>query len=122
MDLSVLASLAVEIVIKAINTATDGALEKVGADLLDFLKTRFQDRLQIEEAREEPKILEAAILSEAKSDKTFRKDLERLVTQYQHIQKTSNVSQNTESGVNLNVDSNTGTVIGQQIRQQQFFR
>lgn len=121
MDLSVLALQAVNIALYAIDKATGGALEKAGADVLDFLKTRFQGRLQIEKAKEEPKLLEAAIVSEAESDKRFQEDLEKLVTQYQQIQNTSNVSQTTESGVNLNVNNNPGTVIGQQIGQQ-FFR
>jgi hypothetical protein len=121
MDLSVLALQAVNIALYAIDKATGGALEKAGADVLDFLKARFQGRLQIERAKEEPKLLEAAIVSEAESDKRFQEDLERLVTRYQQIHNTSNVSQTTESGVNLNVNSNPGTVIGQQIGQQ-FFR
>ncbi|MDZ7960707.1 MAG: hypothetical protein RMY34_22970 [Aulosira sp. DedQUE10] len=95
-----------------------GALEKAGADVRDFLIQRFQGKLEIRES--EPKLLEAAIVSEAEWDNKFQEDLERLVNQYQQIQNTS-VSQSTESGVNLNVSSNTGTVIGQQIGKQ-FFR
>lgn len=121
MDLSVLALEAVKIAIYVLDKATGGALDKAGADVFDFLKARFQGRLSLEMAKEEPKILEAAILSEAQSDNSFHKDLERLVTQYHHIQTTSNVSQNTHSGVNINVDNNPGRVIGQQIGQQ-FFR
>ncbi|MEH1889185.1 MAG: hypothetical protein V7K92_06855 [Nostoc sp.] len=120
MDLSVLALQAVNIVLYALDKATGGALEKAGADVLDFLKARFQGRFQLEKAKQEPKLLEAALVSEAESDKTFQEDLERLVTQYQQIQNTSNVSQNTQSGVNLNVNNNPGTVIGQQIGQQLF--
>jgi hypothetical protein len=80
---------------------------------------RFQGKLQIEKS--EPKLLEAAILSEAEWDRKFQEDLERLVAHYQQIQNSSNVSQSTESGVNINVDKNSGTVVGQQIGQQ-FFR
>lgn len=121
MDLSVLALQAVNIAIYALDKATGGALDKAGADVFDFLKARFQGRLQLEMAKEEPKLLEAAILSEAEFDKRFHEDLERLITQYQQIQTTSNVSQNTKSGVNIKVDNNPGRVIGQQIGQQ-FFR
>jgi hypothetical protein len=121
MDLSVLALQVVNIVIYVLDKATGGALEKAGADVLEFLKARFQGRLQLERAKEEPKLLEAAIVSEAESDKGFQEDLEKLVTKYQQIQNISNVSQTTQSGVNLNVNNNPGTVIGQQI-DKQFFR
>ncbi len=121
MDLSVLALQAVNIVLYLLDKSTGGALEKAGADVFEFLKARFQGRLRLERAKEEPKLLEAAIVSEAESDKRFQEDLERLVTQYQQTQNISNVSQTTQSGVNLNVNHNPGTVIGQQI-DKQFFR
>ena len=119
MELSVLALQAVNIALYAIDKVSGGALEKAGADVLGFLAKRFQGKLQIEKS--EPKLLEAAILSEAEWDRKFQEDLERLVTHYQQVQNSSNVSQSTESGVNINVDKNSGTVVGQQIGQQ-FFR
>jgi 2Fe-2S type ferredoxin len=117
MDLSVLAAQAVTIVLYTLDKATGGALERAGSDVLDFLKARFQGRVQLDKARREHKLLETVILDEARLDGQFKEDLERLVTQFQQIQSvqnTSNVTQNTQSGVNLNVNSNTGTVIGQQ--------
>jgi hypothetical protein len=119
MELSVLVSQAVNIALWAIDKASDGALGKAGADVLGFLTKRFQGKLQIEKS--EPKLLEAAILSEAEWDRKFQEDLERLVTRYQQVQNSSHVSQSTESGVNINVDKNSGTVVGQKIGQQ-FFR
>lgn len=119
MELSILALQAVNIALWAIDKASGGALEKAGADVVSLLTQRFQGKLQIQGS--EAKRLEAAILSEAEWDKNFQYELEKLVTQYQQIQNNSNVSQNTESGVNVNVGSNPGTVIGQQIGQQ-FFR
>lgn len=122
MELSVLALQATNIVLSILNKATDGAIEKAGADLFDFLRGRFQGRFRLEEAKSEPKILEAAIVSEAESDRRFQEDLEKLVARYQKTQNIS-VSQSTESGVNLSVNDNSGTVIGQQIDQRrQFFR
>ncbi|MBD2035994.1 hypothetical protein H6F76_13295 [Leptolyngbya sp. FACHB-321] len=118
MELSVLALQAANIALWAIDKVSGGALEKAGADVLEFLTKSFQGRLQIRGAK--PELLEAAILSEAEWDREFQKDLEKLVNQYQQVQNNS-VSQNTESGVNINVASNPGTVIGQQIGQQ-FFR
>ena len=111
MELSALALQAVSIAFYAINQVSDGALEKAGADILDFLAKRFQGKLQIEKS--EPKLLEAAILSEAQVDIKFQEDLERLVNYYQQVQNYSRVSQNTESGVNINVDRNSGTVVEQ---------
>lgn len=121
MDLTFLAVQAVNITFYVLDKATGGALEKAGADVVEFLKARFQGRLNLEEARGEPKLLQAAILSEAQLDKRFQEDLEKLITQFQQVQNTSNVSQNTKSGVNQNVSNNSGTVVGQQIGQQ-FFR
>ncbi|MGG6238893.1 hypothetical protein ACQ4N7_09645 [Nodosilinea sp. AN01ver1] len=119
MESSVLALQAVNIALWAIDKVSGGALEKAGADVLSFLAGRFQGKLQIEKS--EPKLLEAAILSEAEWDSNFKEDLERLVTNYQQIQNSFRVSQSTESGVNINVDNNSGKVVGQQIGQQ-FFR
>ncbi|MDJ0696450.1 MAG: hypothetical protein QNJ49_22680 [Mastigocoleus sp. MO_167.B18] len=122
MELSVLALQAVNIALWAVDKAAGGALEKAGTDVLDFLTNRFQGKLQIRES--ERKLLEAAILSQAEWDNKFQEDLERLVNNYQQLQNTT-VSQNTQSGVNLNVNNNnSGTVIGQQNigQQQQFFR
>lgn len=104
-----------------LDKATGGALEKAGVDVMEFLKARFRGRLNLEQAREESKLLEAAIVSEAQQDVKFREDLEKLITEFQQVQNISNVSQNTQSGVNVNVNSNPGTVIGQKI-DQQFFR
>jgi hypothetical protein len=118
-SLSVLALQAVNIALFTIDTVSGGALEKAGADILEFLQKRFQGRLRVDKS--ESKLLEAAILSEAELDKKFQEDLERLVTQYQQIQSRSYVSQATESGVNVSVDKNSGTVVGQQI-EQKFFR
>ncbi len=111
MELSVLALQAVNIALYAIDKVSGGALEKAGADVLGFLSKRFQDKLQIEKSQS--KLLEAAILSEAEWDKKFQEDLEMLVTHYQQVKNTSKVSQNTESGVNINVDKNSGTVVEQ---------
>ncbi|MDP5337032.1 MAG: hypothetical protein NWQ28_00460 [Nodularia sp. (in: cyanobacteria)] len=112
MELSVLALQATNIAFWAIDKASGGALEKAGADVLEFLTKRFQGKLQIRESK--PELLEAAILSEAEWDKKFQDNLEKLVNQYQQRENFS-VSQSAESGVNINVGSNPGTVIGQQI-------
>ena len=120
MDLSFLAVQAVNATLYVLDKATGGALEKAGVDVVEFLKARFRGRLNLEEAREDPKLLEAAIVSEAQQDAKFQEDLEKLITQFQQVQNTSNVSQSTQSGVNVNVNSNPGTVIGQKI--DQFFR
>jgi hypothetical protein len=113
MELSVLAFEAGKIALHVIDKVSDGALGKAGSDVLDFLSKKLQGKLKIEKSQ--PKLLEAAILSEAKQDKDFREELERLVAHYQQIQNISNVSQSTTSGVNVNLGSNSGTFVGQQI-------
>lgn len=111
MELSALVLQAINIALYSIDKVSGGALEKAGADVLGFLVKRFQGKLQI--GKSELKLLEATILSEAEQDRKFREDLERLVTHYQQIQNSSHVSQNTKSGVNINVDKNSGTVVEQ---------
>ncbi|NEO32175.1 MAG: hypothetical protein F6K36_17425 [Symploca sp. SIO3C6] len=118
MELSILVSRGVNIALWAIDKVSGGALEKAGADVLGLLTKKLQGKLQIKGS--DRKLLEAAILSEAERDKKFQEDLEKLVNQYQQIQNTAHVSQSTESGVNVNVDNNSGQVIGQQIGQQIF--
>lgn len=117
MELSLLALQASKIALWAVDKVSGGALEKAGTDVLELLSKRFQGKLQIRESK--PELLEAAVLSEAEWDREFREDLEKLVNQYKKAQKSS-VSQNTDSGVNINVGDNSGTVIGQQIGQQLF--
>jgi hypothetical protein len=119
MELSILAVKAASIAMYTIDKVSGGALEKAGSDVLIFLAKRFQGKLQV--GQSDPKLLEAAILSEAELDGKFQQDLEKLVTHYQQIQTTSTVSQTTESGVNMNVGNNSGSVVGQQIKQN-FFR
>jgi hypothetical protein len=55
MELSFLAFQAVKIAFESIDKASGGALEKAGANILDFLMKRFQDKLQINGS--EPKLL-----------------------------------------------------------------
>ena len=117
MDLSALAAQAVTVVFYTFDKATGGALEKAGADILGFLKARFRGRVSFNKAERDRKFLESAIIDEARLDRQFEEDLKRLVTRFQQIQSVkniSNITQNTQSGVNLNVNSNMGTVIGQQ--------
>jgi hypothetical protein len=117
MDMPALAAQAVTIVLYTLDKATGGALEKAGADVLDFLKARFRGRVRLDKAKQDQRYLEAVIIDEARLDRQFKEDLERLVTQFRQIQSVQNFSnntQNTNTGVNLNVNSNTGTIIGQQ--------
>ncbi len=116
MELSLLALQAVKIALHATDKATGGALEKAGANVLDFLTKRFQDQLQVKKS--ESKLLEAAIVSKAESDQKFQEDLEKLVVHYHQVQSSNHVSQNTETGVNINVPNNSGNVVGQQIGSQ----
>jgi len=119
MELSILAAEASRIAFWAIDKASSGALGKAGADVLLFLKTKFQDKLQINQS--DPQILESVILNEAQLNSQFQEDLQRLVNYYHQIQNSPNISQHTESGVNINLGSNSGTFVGQQI-EQKFFR
>jgi hypothetical protein len=117
MELSVLALQAVNIALFATDKIAGGALEKIGAEILDLLRRRFHGRLTLEEAVREPKLLEAAIISESEHDKTFQRELEQLVSHYHQVQNSFNMS---GSGVQVNVTTNTGKVTGQEINN--FFR
>ncbi|MEM6256168.1 MAG: hypothetical protein AAF821_24910 [Cyanobacteria bacterium P01_D01_bin.156] len=118
MELSALSEQAVKIALWSLEKASGGALSKVGSEILNLLVKQFQGKLDIGESQ--PKVLEAEVVSEAEWNQEFRKELEKLVNQYQQIQNNSSVSQNTESGVNINAENNSGTVIGQQIDNRLF--
>jgi len=119
MLLSELATVTTGIALYVLDKTTGGALEEVGVQILRLLKAKFQGKPIIEKAKEDPKLLEAAIITEASRDSNFRNNLETLVVKFQKIQNTSaKVIQNTASGVNINSERNQGTVIGQ----QQYFR
>lgn len=121
MGPSLLAAQAVKIALYALDNVTGGALEKAGANILTFLTKRFQDRLQI--GKSESQLLEAAIISEASSDKEFQAELEKLVMNYSQIENSTQISQSTESGVNVNVQSNSGAInVGGQHVGTQIFR
>ena len=116
MELSLLAVEAARIAGYAANKVTGGTLSKAGANVLEYLSQRFKNRLSMSDT--EPKRLEAAIISEAESDSAFKTELEKLVVNYQQIQSSDSVTQNTDKGVNINAPNNAGTVVGQQIQSQ----
>lgn len=124
MELTVLALQAANIATWAIDKASGGALERAGADILDFLKNKFQNKLQI--GRTSPELIQAAILSKAKQDEQFKNELEDLVKQFHQIRGASVSNQATNSGVNVNFNNSSGVSVNQQIGNQQigtaFFR
>ncbi|PSR17930.1 hypothetical protein C8255_09960 [filamentous cyanobacterium CCP3] len=124
MELTVLALQAANIATWAIDKASGGALERAGADVLDFLKNKFQNKLQI--GSMSPELIQAAILSKAKQDEHFKNKLEGLVKQFNQIRSASVSNQETDSGVNVSFNNSSGVSINQQIGNQKidtaFFR
>jgi hypothetical protein len=124
MELTVLALQAANIAMWAIDKASSGALEKAGADVLDFLKNKFQNKLQIGSTI--PELVQAAIISKAEQDGRFRDELEGLVKQYHQIYSSSVSNQATNSDVNVNFNNDSGVNVDQQIGNQNigtaFFR
>ncbi|HIK13357.1 MAG TPA: hypothetical protein IGS52_24375 [Oscillatoriaceae cyanobacterium M33_DOE_052] len=118
MDVSQLALSTIKILQAISDKALDGALGKIGSDLVDFLNKKFQGRFQIKGAK--PEVLEAEILREAQGDNKFCEELERLVREYHHRERESNSPNISQSGVNISVNNNTGKVTGQEINN--FFR
>lgn len=118
MELSLLALQAANIALWAVDKLSGGALEQAGANILSLLSKKLHGKLRVGESK--PALIQAAILSEAENDKKFQLELEELVSHFNSLDNGS-VYQNTDSGVNVNVGNNSGTVIGQQIGQQ-FFR
>ena len=118
MEPSLLAAQAVKIALYTIDNITGGALEQAGANILSLLTKRFRGRVKVEKSESE--LLEAAIVSEASLDKKFKEELEELVGNYSQIENSSQVAMNTESGVNMHVQNNSGSVVGQQIGTQIF--
>ena len=124
MELTVLALQAVNIAMWAIDKASGGVLEKAGADVLDFLKHKFQNKLEIGSIS--PELVQAAIVSKAEQDERFKNELEGLVKQYHQVRGASVSNQATNSGVNVNFNNSSGVNVDQQIGNQSidtaFFR
>lgn len=59
MKLSILALQAANIALWAVDKVSGGALDKAGADILEFLTKRFQSKIKIRKVK--PELLEAAI-------------------------------------------------------------
>ena len=80
------------------------------------MKRRFKGKLELEQAKENPELLNALIITEASSDHEFKESLEQLVIKFKQVQQqtTSKVIQNTSEGVNINAEHNQGNVVGQQ--------
>lgn len=111
-----------------VSQITCGALEEIGADTKEYLQKlasllykKFAGSQAIEQATENPQILEAEILKEIPKDINFREELETLVKKLENLQTTTtnnNVSQNSSGNQapnikmgNVNVESNTGNFV-----------
>ncbi|MBD2099303.1 hypothetical protein [Leptolyngbya sp. FACHB-261] len=111
-----LAVATVKIVLDVLDKVTGGALEEVGTQLLQYLKTKLQGTLKLDKVREDPALLRATVLDRALEDKRFKSDLEQLVLKFQKLESnTAKTIQNNQSGVNINAENSN--VVG-----QQFFR
>lgn len=116
MGLTELAQAASTAVIWVLDKTAGGGLQQVGIQIFEFLKRRFEGKLQLEQAKENPELLNALIITEASSDNEFKESLEQLVIRFEQVQQQSGakVIQNTTEGVNMNVDHNQGNMVGQQ--------
>lgn len=111
-----LANATVNIVLYMLDKTTGGALEEVGVQILQYLKTQFQGTFKLDQVKKDPELLKAAILDKALENKNFKSDLEQLVINFQKIENNNaNVIQNNNSGVNIS--ANDSNVIGQIFRQ-----
>jgi hypothetical protein len=124
MGIAEIAVIATTAAISAANQIGGGALEEVGAQILKFLQSWFKDKLSIEQAKEQPEILQATIIAEASKDNEFKDALEKLVAKFQEIENNQReINQNASSGsANINVANNQGQVTGIDQRDQRSFR
>ena len=116
----ILATKAVEYFVSQV---TGGALEKLGADAKDYLQilvgvmySRFAGRKEIQEAKQNPEALKAAIMEEVPVNVAFREELESVVEKLVAIEGNQNsgtVNQvSTGSGANINALQNAGYIAG----------
>ena len=114
MDLLHVASGAASAVIALMNGTLARALEEVGSQIVKLLQERFKSTLNIEQAKEKPKLLEATIITEGYQDPEFKETLEKLVNRFQDIlNRQEPVVQNASDGsVNINAANNQGNVTG----------
>ena len=92
-----------------------GGLQKLGGDafskllqkLKGLLDYKLVDRPELEQAQEQPEILEAVIVEEFRKDPNFYNNLQELVTQLREAEKErSNINQSTNlSGVTQNTNN-----------------
>jgi hypothetical protein len=115
MELSQLAALTVSAVISVLNQTTGGALQEVGSQIVQFLQSRFKDRVNIQEAQEQTQLIEQAIIDESSADVQFKNTLEELLTKFnsiKNIQAGSNQNNFGNGNVNINAAGNQGKVTG----------
>ncbi|MCT7979465.1 hypothetical protein [Laspinema olomoucense] len=123
MELSQLATLTVSAVISVLNQTTGGALQEVGSQIVQFLQSRFKDRMNIQEVQEQPKIIQQAIISESLADAQFRTALEDLITKFNSIKNQQpGYTQNNFGNLNINAAGNQGQVTGIDQSQNFHFR
>ncbi|XHR83468.1 MAG: hypothetical protein ACFKPT_03595 [Gloeotrichia echinulata GP01] len=112
-----LAAETAKIVFYALDKVTGGALEEVGVQILQYLKSQFKETLKLDQVKKDPDLLKTTILEKAIEDQNFKSDLEQLVVKFQKLENNSaKVIQNTQSGVNINAENSK--VIGQIFRNQ----
>lgn len=114
MELSQLAALTVSAVISVLNQTTGGALQEVGSQIVHFLQSRFKDRVNLQEAQNQPQLIEEAIIQESIADAQFQNTLEELIANFNAIKnQQSAFTQNNFSGTfNINATGNQGQVTG----------
>ncbi|MDB9315262.1 hypothetical protein PN462_19260 [Spirulina sp. CS-785/01] len=87
LEAATLAKEAVQITLKVVNGITDGALQDIGSQIVQYLQVNIGGIFQLEQAQQNPEQLEATILSYTASDEELRKELNNLVEQYKQLEE-----------------------------------
>ena len=116
-----LAATTVSIVLDILNKMSDGAVGEAGSQLLRFLEQNLQGIFKTDKAKEDPELLEAAILDTATENRDFKNNLEQFVLKYQK-EEQNQVIQNNQYGANINQAYNSTFIAQQNIDQNRSFR
>ncbi|MGB3642148.1 MAG: hypothetical protein WBA39_31900 [Rivularia sp. (in: cyanobacteria)] len=123
MGLTELAQAASAAVIWILDKTAGGALQQVGVKIFEFLKIRFKGKLELEQAKENPELLNALIITEAVTDNEFKESLEQLVIKFEQVKQQSSAEvQNTAEDVKIRIENVTGSAVLGQGQQTNNFR
>ncbi len=108
LEPTTLAIEATKIVFKVLDNVTEGGLQEVGKQILNYLQEKLRLNFQLEQGKQDTALLQTIILDKVLEDNQFKNDLEQLVLRFEKLENTNNsakVLQNNQYGSNISADN-----------------